>query len=185
MDERHINYSTTPAATFQEKMTRFRYPKSGDLNPKTSLHVISFCVRGGRGGEEEESEGEGEVFDFKFRSLSSESKLGRWIGLWDYKVQCGWVEGGREGEKGEGMDVWVDLLDRRQQTRSVVSFPLDCFVEGEIDEGEDEEGGDKWEEDEDEDEEEEEREGREMSFVGPPLFLTCNDIEGVPGLFID
>ena len=165
-------------------MTRFRYPNAGDLNPKTTLHVISFCVKGEGGGGE--AGGGGEVFDLVFRSLSSESKLGRWIGLWDYKVQCGWIERGEGKEEGEweggegGLDVWVDLLDRRQQTRSVVSFPVSCFVEG-GEEEEEVEGGEEedWEEEE---EDEEAVDGREMSFVGCPLFLSCEDIEGVSGL---
>ena len=118
---------------------------TGELNPTTSLHLLRLfvCIESGK------------LLHSSSSSLPPDSCLAGYLALWDYKCRCGWVpfgqkekekrkrkreekldkgkkdhEEGRENEEGESEEeeIWVDMLDRRQQTRAILSIPVKNFI---------------------------------------------------------
>jgi acetyl esterase/lipase len=111
VDEEHVPSVTIPSYNFSGSEETHRYPRAGEVNPSTSLHLLWIKV----------SVDTSEIVDFGVRSISKHRKLAEWISKWAYITRCGWL--------GDGESVWIQVLNRTQQERVVVSFSIEEFNE--------------------------------------------------------
>ncbi|XP_046397850.1 dipeptidyl peptidase 9 isoform X2 [Ischnura elegans] len=105
VDESLVNICHFPTFSFADSGTNdveeFRFPRAGTPNAKWTLKMVEF------------RDGPRTIWELKH----SLSELFPWA---EYLVRAGWLPG--------GLEVWVQLVDRRQQRLELVIIPLSCFT---------------------------------------------------------
>jgi len=114
----YVEVDESPVAVYQlaeydrkGNVESFKYPLVGEANAKSSLCLAEIHV------VQNASEGPLNITVIRKRLFPSLYTQFPWF---EYLLRCGWMPSGKR--------VWVQLMDRKQQRLSLVSFSLESFL---------------------------------------------------------
>ncbi|KAG0244096.1 dipeptidylpeptidase [Mortierella sp. GBA43] len=95
----------------QPEYEEYRYPHTGSPNAVSDLQIVEFVPK------QHSKDVVPEPLHKRLWGRASLYKMFPWL---EYIVRFGWLP--------DGESVWVQILDRQQQTTAIVIVPLECFM---------------------------------------------------------
>ncbi|KAG0257585.1 dipeptidylpeptidase [Mortierella polycephala] len=111
VSEAMVDLVVIPRHGVQPEYEEYRYPRAGTPNAVSDLQIVDFVPK------RHEEDVVPEPLHKRLWGKASLYKMFPWI---EYIVRFGWLS--------DGESVWVQILDRRQQTTAIVMIPLACFM---------------------------------------------------------
>ncbi|KAF9114880.1 dipeptidylpeptidase [Mortierella sp. AM989] len=111
VSEALVDLVVIPRQGMSPEYEEYRYPHTGTPNAISDLQIVEFIPR------QYEEDIAQEPLHKRLWGRASLYKLFPWL---EYIVRFEWWP--------DGKSVWVQILDRRQQTTAIILIPLECFM---------------------------------------------------------
>lgn len=108
-DESEVELVTLPSNGNGIKVDQHRYPRAGSTNVRVDVKMVEFPI----------DESTGNVETLRIKSLFGDFALTERFPWFEYIPRLGWVP--------DGKNIWLQLLDRKQQKLALVVLPITDF----------------------------------------------------------